>query len=49
MKVTMQHLQMSSANQELVKDMLRDLHGDDIELNEYFFFFAYCHNKNEMI
>ena len=33
-KVTMQHLQMSAENQEMVKDMLRDLHGADLEVNK---------------
>ena len=31
-KVTMQKLQMSTENQEMVKGMLRDLHGEDIEI-----------------
>ena len=33
-KVTMQHLHMSSENQELVKGMLKDLHGADDEEND---------------
>ena len=31
-KVTMQKLQMSTENQEMVKDMLRDLHGEALEI-----------------
>ena len=35
MKVTMQKLQMSTENQEMVKGMLRDLHGEEIEITRY--------------
>ncbi|XP_046351215.2 putative ATP-dependent RNA helicase DHX57 [Haliotis rufescens] len=33
-KVTMQHLQMSTENQEMVRDMLRDLHGEELDMPE---------------
>ncbi|KAK3581847.1 hypothetical protein CHS0354_009735 [Potamilus streckersoni] len=36
-RVPMQHLHMSTENQEMVKDMLRDLHGEEVEITRYGF------------